>query len=311
MATQSRKTGPKFFAGDQSAENMRRRFIEAPLEAAQQSVLSTSLELAHLLSILPNAFLASQQRELVRLKKSGKEKDPRIEILQTSIDQASVFRTTAQRGQARAKRALAALAANDFVFHGFVSDADLTPLKGLTVRLIGDKGARAKTLSATTEEDGYFRIVLGAPSNTQRDQEAKASPLNLSQKIVNLMSGLNWETSTSSTASAEAGGSRVEILHKGVILHSDPVPLSLGNGSVYREYVIVDTKSASASGLGDFMSDRSNNASSSQSEPSREAAEPSPPNPDEPPSPPESSAPSNVPERPPCAEKSTKPRRKQ
>lgn len=231
MASRSRKTGPEFFAGDQSAENMRRRYIEAPLEAAQQSVFSSSLEIANLLSIVPDAFLASEQRELERVKKSGKEEASRVAILQTSIEQADVLRTTARRGQARAKRALAALADNDIVFHGFVSDAKLTPLKGLTVRLIGGKGTFAQDLSAKTEEDGYFRIVL------VRGSEAKAVPL-ISQRIVNFMSGLNWETSVSSAASAEAGGYRVEILKEGKVLHSDPVPLSPDNVSVYREYVL-------------------------------------------------------------------------
>jgi hypothetical protein len=311
MATQSTQTGPEFFAGAQSPEDVRRRFIEAPLEAAQQSVLSSGLEVANLLSILPDAFLASQRRELERLKQSGKEKDSRIEFLQTSIEQTGVFRTTAQRAQARAGRALAALADTDTVFHGFVSNAELTPLAGLTVRLIGDKGTSAESLSAATEEDGYFRIVLHAKSNTRGGAEAKARPPNLSQRIVDVMSGLSQQTSASTAASAEAGGSRVEILKKGTVIHSDPVPLLRDNGSVYREYVIVDAASAAASGLRDSMSDRSNEASSSRSGPKREDAEPSPPDADEPPSPPESSAPPTVAGKAQRVEKSTKLRRKE
>lgn len=247
MATNSSNNGPEFFAGDQSAENMQRRFIEAPLEAAQQSVVSSGLELANLLSSIPEALLASQQRELERVKKLGREKGPQVDMLQRSIEQAGVLRTAVQRGQARAGRALAALADSDSVFHGFVSDAELTPLKGLTVRLIAGKGAGAKNLAAKTEEDGYFRMVLGAKSDTEQGSAAQASPLNLSQRIVNFMSGPDPETRAASAASAEVADSRVEILKNGKVRHRDPVPLSPKNGSVYREYVIGDVESTPAS----------------------------------------------------------------
>jgi hypothetical protein len=241
MANQSSKAGPEFVAGDQTAENIRRKFIEAPLEAAQQSALNTSLEIASLLSIIPDAFLASQRRELERVKKSGTTNDIRITILQTSIEQAGVLHTTAQRGEARAQRAFAALADNDSVFHGFVSDAELNPLKGLTVRLIDEQGTRAKGLSTITMEDGYFRIVLGVKSDTVVASKDQATQPTMSQRIIDMMSGLSREPSSASDTSTVAGGSRVEILKNGKVRHSDPVPLSPDNGSVYREYVIAGT----------------------------------------------------------------------
>jgi hypothetical protein len=307
MSSQSRNTGPGLFAGDQSPEALRRRFIEAPLEAAQQSVLSSSLEVAELLSILPDAFLASQQRELERLKKSGKEVNPRIEILQKSIEQAGVFKTTAQRAQARARRALSALADKDSIFHGFVSDEELSPLKGLTVRLIGGKRARVAELSTTTEEDGYFRIVLGPKSKSEREENSA----DLSQRIRNMISGLSWETIDSAAAASEVDYGQVEILRKGSVLHRDPVALSLETGSAYREYIITNTEPPSASGVENAMSNLSGKGPSSQSGSNREAAEPSQPRTDKPPSPPESSGPSSVPERPPRTENATKRRRNQ
>src|SRR6267142_2018756 len=95
MATQSRKSGvPEFFADTQSPEDLRRKFIDAPMDAASQAALGTARELASLMSILPDAFAASQARELKRVQRSGNENDARVAALQTSIEQAGVRQTT-------------------------------------------------------------------------------------------------------------------------------------------------------------------------------------------------------------------------
>ncbi len=61
---QSRKTGfPEFFADTKSGDNLRRQFIEAPMDAAGQAALGTGIELATLMSFLPDAFAASQRHE--------------------------------------------------------------------------------------------------------------------------------------------------------------------------------------------------------------------------------------------------------
>ena len=311
MATKSRKTGiPEFFADTQSAENLRRQFIEAPMEAASQSALGVGIELATLMSILPDAFAASQRRELERVQESGKENDARVAALRTSIEQADVLRTMARRGQVRIQRALVAVAANDDVFHGFVSDADLAPLKGLTVRLTGGRNTRAKAFSATTDDDGYFSIALGAKSDAQRDSGAKASPINVSQRITNLMAGLSQETSASSAASAEGGVSQVEILKRGTLLHRDPVLVARDGGSIYREYVIADTEASSASDFRDFTSARSYKPPSPQGDPTAGAAATSPASTDVPHSPATPVAPPSAKKRSPRGVKFIKPRSK-
>ncbi len=254
MATQSKKTGfPEFFADTQSADNLRRQFIEAPMDAAGQSALGAGIELANLLNILPGAFVASQERELERLKKSGIENDPRVAALETSIEQAGVLQTMAQRGQARIQRGLVAFAGGDKVFHGFVSDAQLTPLKGLTVRLTGNK-----TLSATTDDDGYFSISLGKKSKKQQEdageKRGQAGKGSLLQRITDLMASPGIAPLASGTESAEGEdeGRQVEILQKGKLLHTDPATLAVDQGSVYREYVIADTEPFSAADLKKF-----------------------------------------------------------
>ncbi len=258
MATQSRKTGfPEFFADTQSTENLRRQFIEAPMDAAGQAALGTGVELAGLMSILSDAFTASQRREHERVLKSGDEKDPRVAALQTSIDHADLLRSTARRGQVRIQRALVAVASNDEVFHGFVSNTDLVPLGGLTVRVTGSKTGRATALSATTDDDGYFSIALGTKKDTQREPGVTSSPINLSQRIINLMTGRSQEPSASAPASAESGGSQVEILKKGKLLHRDMVPVAPDGGSLYREYLIADAEFSSASDFRNFMSEAS------------------------------------------------------
>jgi hypothetical protein len=255
MATQSnRREFPSFFADTKSAETLRRQFIEAPLEAAGQSALGSGIELGNLFSMLPAAFVASQERELKRVLSSGIENDPRVAALESSIEQAGVLQMMAQRGQVRIERALVAVANKDHVFHGFVSDADLAPLKGLTVRLTGSKATRSKTLSTTTDDDGYFSIALGTKSNMQ-DSGAKASKISLAQRISDLMAGPGIEPiSTPLESVPNEDASQVEILKKGKLAHSDPVLVARDQGSVYREYVISTEKPPSASDFRKFMS---------------------------------------------------------
>ena len=256
MATQSKKSGfPEFFADTQSAEKMRRQFIEAPGEAVAQSALGAGLELANLFSALPAAFVASQQRELERIKQAKVKDDPRVAALEQSIEHAGVLQATAQRGQVRVQRALVAVAGPDNVFHGFVSDAELTPLKGVTVRVTGVEGARS--LSTTTGDDGYFSIQLGSKSDSGANWGVKTGRGSLLDRMAEVMSGLAARGSADEKSAASQGG-HVEILKKGELLHSDPASLVVDKGSVYREYVIDDTKPSSASDFkkfGDAFSD--------------------------------------------------------
>src|SRR5262249_47970805 len=154
---QSRNTGSEFIGGDQSAETIRRKFIENPMNAAQQPAVDSVLEIANLLAMLPQAFIASQKRELERMTASSKEKadEPRIADLKASMERAGVVATTAQRGQVRFKKAFTALNDTAILFHGFVSDENLAPLGGLTVRLLDAAQTRkGQSMEATTDQDG-------------------------------------------------------------------------------------------------------------------------------------------------------------
>ena len=255
MATQPNKTqSSSFFSDTKSAETLRRQFIEAPLEAAQQSVLGSAIELGNLLRMLPAAFAASQDRELKRVLSSGIDNDSRVAALESSIEQAGVLQTMAQRGQVRIERVLVAVAGKDHVFHGFVSDADLAPLKGLTVRLTGSKANRSKTLSTKTDDDGYFSIALGAKSNMEQDSGVKASKISLAQRISDLMAGPGIEPTPTPSESVKEDASQVEILRKGKLVHGDPVLVARDQGSVYREYVISTEEPLSASDFREFTS---------------------------------------------------------
>jgi len=275
MATQSDKTkSPNFFADTKSAETLRRQFIEAPLEAAARSAVDSAIELGSLMSILHVAFAASQERELKRLRSSGIENDPRVAALESSIEQASVLQKMAERGKVRIERALVAVADKDHVFHGFVSDTDLTPLRGLTVRLTGSKATRSKMLSATTDDDGYFSIALGTKGNKQQDSGAKDSKISLAQRIRDLMAGPGIEPIPKSSEFAKEVASQVEILKKGKLVHSDPVLVARGQGSVYREYVISTEEPKPRSKLTGVSSSekttkRSVNAASAQGKPKK------------------------------------------
>jgi hypothetical protein len=231
MANESSRKGfPEFFADAESAETLRQQFIERPKEAARQSAFSTAMDLLSFMSILPDAFVASEQRELNRISRSADEKDLRVAALQTSIEQADVLRSMARKGEARIQRVLATLAHGADFFHGFVSDSELAPLTGLTVRLRGRRIPGRKRFSATTDADGYFSIAIGGGS--------RKSEVDASKRFANLLAGLTHQASAGTSESSEDRRSQVEIVKGTKVLHRDPVPVALDQGGVYREYVI-------------------------------------------------------------------------
>ena len=249
MATTSKKTGfPEFFADTESADNLRQQFIEGQAKAATQSAIGAGLELANLFSVLPGAFVASQQRELDRIKQQKVPNDPRIASLELSIEQAGVLQVTAQSSSVRVQRALGAVASGDAVFHGFVSDAQLAPLAGVTVRVTGVKGA-GRSLSTTTDDEGYFSIPLGKKSDQWAKSGVKGSRLD---RIASFMASRSAAPDSGAEKSAVGEGAHVEILKKGKPVYSDPASLAVDRGSVYREYVVDENKPASASSLRNF-----------------------------------------------------------
>jgi len=231
-----------FLSGDQSAAKIRRDFIDKPLAGAKLSLLGTGMELLDLMRILPDAFIASQERELERVKESATENDERTKVLEASIEQARALRATVQRGEARVQRTLGSLSDTSHAFHGFVSDADLNPLGRLTVRLTTrETGKRGVT--ATTDDDGYFRIPLskkkGAGGKELREQVRDTSFL---QRLNELFA----QNPLASTVSAKAASStsepneegEVEILQKNTVVYTDPHRVPTDGGSVYREYIV-------------------------------------------------------------------------
>jgi len=245
MASKNSFSG--LFGSARSPEDIRRRFIEAPLDASAPAALASALEIASVLTKLPDVFIASQKKELERLRATAGENDPRANALQASIEEAEELTSTAQKGQARVQRVAAAAAAGQKVFHGFVSAPGLEPVAGLTVRLTERKAGGA-TGSATTDEDGYFSMPLGPKEYGTTG--TKSRDFSLSQQINRLMEpravNLNASADTAATAAAaqQTEESTVQIFHKNKLLHEDPVPVDLSGGSVYREYVINKDDSA-------------------------------------------------------------------
>lgn len=246
MTSQSQDRGSsQFFADDLSADTLREQLLKAQLDAAIQAGTTTALELFSFMKALPDAFVTSQQREATRLQKLGRDKDPRIEALRVSIEEADKLRATARWGQARVDRALGAITEPNDVFHGFVSDTALQFLKGYTVRLVGasDTGSKSEH-SATTESDGYFSITLKAKEKTGGFSAKDETHAILVARISELF-GMTSETAAVATeASAtssdmDTAEASVEILDpNGQHVHKDPIPVNLNGGSVYREYAI-------------------------------------------------------------------------
>ena len=254
MPKQSRDTGnAKILADDISADAQREEFLKPQSEAAIQGAVGSALELFSFMSALPDAFVASQQREAKRLMKSGRDMDPRIEALKASIEEAEKLRSAARSGQARIDRALAALSEPDEIFHGFVSDTELQFQKGYTVRLVGAGRTGAKSeLSARTGADGYFNITLATKKEPGGFSAANAAQVILAAELSELFSmasrpaaaaaGVAATGATAPSANTETAQASVEILDpNGQLFHQDPVPVILNSGSIYREYV-VDSK---------------------------------------------------------------------
>ncbi|HEX7294918.1 MAG TPA: hypothetical protein VF251_04135, partial [Pyrinomonadaceae bacterium] len=229
------------FGAARSPEEFRRRFVDAPLDASVPAVLESALEMANVLTLLPEVFIASQKKELGRLQTSVGPNDSRLAAMQASIEQAEELSDTADKAQARVTRVATATAAGQKVFHGFVSAPDLSPLSGVSVRLTERAAGGAKG-GATTDEDGYFSLPLERPDYTAA---TKTRNVSLSQQLNRLFETRRLETLDSSenaTADSEKAAttreSTVQIFRKDKLIHEDPIPVDLGAGSIYREYII-------------------------------------------------------------------------
>jgi hypothetical protein len=272
MANQTRTTGlPCFFADQTSAEGLRRELTDGPMAAARQDAICSALDLFSVLGALPAAFMDSQERELKRLESSGKERSPRIDALRASIEQVRELRRTADLGQARIARSLVALSSSDDLVHGFVSDATLAPMPGLTVRLTlcTEKEGDGKSLSAISDTDGYYSISLGTSPSSDSKPPTPATPGKLSDRMAELLANVNakaqadakTDPSGATTTQASDNSSellaRIDVLDpKGALLHRDPMPLVLNHGSAYREYVIVDGFAANRDDFKGFVRER-------------------------------------------------------
>ncbi len=249
-----------FFSGGISAGSVQKEFIEAPMAAARQPAMNTGLDLLAFMSAMPDIFLASEQRELRRMARTTDNKnDPRIERLQVSIERASELSNTASLGKTRIDSAIVALSSEDNIFHGFVSDANLKPREKLTVRISAIRGGdtagdkETKSLSATTNADGYFSISLGKEKTHTRKTGTYENTVKLSEQMAERLASVNAKAKTATPAASNQRGAatavensnevlvRVEILDANKnIIYQDELPLVVTAGSAYREYVLSD-----------------------------------------------------------------------
>jgi len=220
----TRDKGFKGFFNDRDPDDVRRQFIEEPLAASQQPALEIGMRLMQFLAAVPDAVVASRRREIEHLRASGRDDDPRIAMLETSIEYAGRARTAAHLARTRVGRVAGAMMGGDAVlFHGFVSDESMTPLPDMTVRLVraGDEGDK-RSLTATTDDDGYFIVPRSAKKGGGAVKPRKSGE------------GGGVEL----TDAAEDRTVNVEIADaSGTIVHRDPMPVDLGS-TAYREYRI-------------------------------------------------------------------------
>ena len=250
MATDSGKKSFPGFGQTNSPEDVRRRFIEAPLDASVPEAMATVLELANVLTRLPDVFIASQKKELDRIKATAEPNDPRAQALQASIDYTEELHGTAKMGQTRIQRVAMATVGGQRVFHGFVSTTDLAPLPKATVRLT-ERAAGGSQAVGTTDEDGYFSIALDPPPPRYGTAIPKRD-LSLSQRINRLFETRKLDLSEREAVSAPEEAATddavrettVQVLLNGKLLYEDPIPLKIDQGSTYREYIVTEDGSS-------------------------------------------------------------------
>ena len=273
MANDSdKKSFSGVFGSARTPEEVRRRFIEAPLDASVPAALEAVLEMASVLTRLPEVFIASQNQELERLRSSVGSNDPRFDALQASIEHAEELKATADKAQVRIQRVVGATATGQKVFHGFVSAPDLTPLAGVSVRLTEQAGG-AKG-SATTDEEGYFSLPLER-ANYTATTGAKTRDFSLSQRVNKLFETRRLDTldrtedaNADSEKDATTRESTVQIFRKNKLIYDDPIPVELDAGSIYREY-IVNEQAGSDDDFNEFVFGRAKTDTATESTKSR------------------------------------------
>jgi hypothetical protein len=213
---------PSFIGNVDSADVIQKQFIEAPMAAAREPAMAAAIEVLKFMSAIPDALVASQDREVKRIARAHKGKDRAVTSAEASLERAKQMKAVVDLGLTRVQRMLAVASDRSAAFHGFVSDASMKPLHGLTVRLTAAEGQAGGHLSAKTAEDGYFRIPFGTDKTTTRPVTA-------------VEVGTTIDATTGGGAEVSAS---VEILDSKSVVYRDPEPLAIGSGPVYREYVI-------------------------------------------------------------------------
>lgn len=273
MTDQPKNFGSQQFAmGEMSTADLRTQLLQGKGEAAVIGALSEALDLYSFMSALPDALIASQQREARRLAKTSGEKGPRVEAMRASIAQAEQLNATFKSGRARFDRGVSAAFDSNDVFHGFVSGPNLQMQKGYTVRLMGADGKQRH--AAVTQDDGYFSMTIkvnapekASPISSKDDTQAavlgemlqffgmRGAPARAPAKspLGSLNKGPSAKASSAKVAPATGEGKEtaalasVEILDpRGEVVQQDPIPVDLDGGTVYREYVVAGAQGDTA-----------------------------------------------------------------
>lgn len=228
MAKTTGRGFSEFVGNFDSPEAAREQLIDEPMRAARGSAIATGLEFFAFMTTIPDAFIAAQRREAARFAQSRGEKDKKVATLNAAVDQAERVRDVATAGQARIQRVIEMMGnRGTAAFQGFVSNPNLAPMAGLTVRIVPrDATSTDVGLSATTGDDGFFRIPLDDERST----------------VMNLRMVALADTSANVEGMKTMGdiAARVEILDAaGAVIYRDPTPLAIsGRGGAYREYVL-------------------------------------------------------------------------
>lgn len=252
MADSKKTSSFQYVASDVSPARLRDELLQGKAETVAVGAMTEALDLYSFMSALPDALIASQQREARRLEKAKGEKGPRLEAMQASIAQAQQLNATVRSGRARFDRAITAMLEPNDVFHGFVTGPELQMQKGYTVRLVGADGKQRH--SAVTQGDGYFTMTI------KSDPTRKASAIPGKDETQMAMLGEMVKRFGMRGSSGPVKGSAVkgegnvdaelasaEVLDpRGEVVYRDPIPVDLNGGTVCREYLVASPQDDAA-----------------------------------------------------------------
>lgn len=123
--------------------------------------------------------LKGQEREKIRLTAKLGENHPRVQSLQTKVEQNKVYVRTLKVESARAQTEAPVVESDSWVVHGRVLNKELAPVPGMKVALYDKGGCPIQTCGREyTDNTGYFKLTIKNVSSDPADSTTGNEPMD-------------------------------------------------------------------------------------------------------------------------------------